>query len=285
MINTVKDNDKYCKIVLGGVDMLGAIIGDLAGSVYEYGQIKKVTPVKVDKVIEKDAFYSDDTILTIAIADAIMNKQNYGEKLRDYVNVYCNQLPEHKPYFKTMFSPGLTKWAKGNDVGESHGNGAMMRVSPVGYLFNTEEDVIRNAKLVTIPSHNAKEAIDAATKVALIIYYARMGLSKVEITKKLKIDIHKPSITKFNYTCEDTIDVCMYSLFTSDNFVDSIKTAISFGGDTDTNACIVGSMAEAVYGIPENLKKQAFEKLPSNFQNTIKQAYSQLQDITNTLNM
>ncbi len=260
--------------------MLGAVIGDLAGSIYEYGQIKGVSPVSSQDTIPKDGFYSDDTILTVAIADAILSGADYGEKLREYVKKYGDELPEHRPYFKTMFSPGLTKWAQGHDVGISHGNGAMMRVSPVGYLFNTEADVIVNARKATMPSHNAPESIDSATRVALIIYYARQGMSKNDIIKKLHIDIRKPHITKFNYTCEDTMDVCMYSLFESKSFEDSIRLALSFGGDTDTNACIVGSMAEAMYGIDGALKKQAMSKLPPEFQDIIKRAYAHVKDIS-----
>ena len=85
-----------------------------------------------------------------------------------------------------MFSPGFIKWLSGNTLGNSVGNGAMMRISPVGYMFNTEEDVIENCKLATIPSHNTKEAIDSATMIALIIYYARKGLNKEEIINELK---------------------------------------------------------------------------------------------------
>ena len=107
-----------------------------------------------------------------------------------------------------MFSPGFTKWAKSNVQGESVGNGAMMRVSPVGYLFNTEEQVIKNAYLATVPSHNSEEAISSATTVALIIFYARNGLNKQEIINKLNLKIVKPNIKQFNYTCSATIDLC-----------------------------------------------------------------------------
>jgi ADP-ribosylglycohydrolase len=111
--------------------MLGAIIGDLAGSIYEYEQIFKVKPVEVDNIIEENSFISDDTILTIAIADAIINKVDYGDKLREYALNYGDKVPQDIPYFKTMFSPNFLKWAKSNTKGESMGNGAMMRISPV----------------------------------------------------------------------------------------------------------------------------------------------------------
>ncbi len=255
--------------------MLGAIIGDLAGSIYEYDQIKKVSNVTINKIIEEDSFFSDDTILTIAIMDAILTKSSYEEKLKEWANKYINYLPDHKPYFKTTFSPGFTKWATSNVIGTSAGNGAMMRVSPVGYLFNTEEEVIENARLATIPSHNSKEAIEAATMVALIIFYARNGYSKEEIINKLNLEIKEPNITTFNYTCMDTMDVCLYSLFNSTSFEDAIKLAISYGGDTDTNACIVGSMAEAMYGIDNKLKNKALSKLDKEMVSIINNAYKQ----------
>ena len=253
--------------------MLGAIIGDLAGSIYEFDQVKKHKSISITNIIEKDSFYSDDTILTIAIADAIINNKDYESTLKEYALTYENNIPTHIPYFKTMFSPGFISWAKSAAQGKSLGNGAMMRISPVGYLFNTEEDIRKNAFLATIPSHNTDEAINCATIVALIIFYARNGCSKQEIIEKLNLNIKKPNVNKFNYTCTDTIDICLYSLFNSNSFEESIKTSISFGGDTDTNACIVGSMAEAMFGIDKNLQKQALNKLPKEFISIINKSY------------
>ena len=254
--------------------MLGSIIGDLVGSVYEYGQVNNVSPIKIKKLIKKNAFISDDSILTIAIADAIIHKKDYGKTLREYVSKYKTMLPNIKPYFKTIFSPNFERWANGNSEGNSMGNGAMMRISPVGYLFNNETDVIKHALLATKPSHNSSEAIECARIIALIIFYARQGLTKEKIIDKLKLNIKKPKILTFNYTCGDTIDLCLYSLFTANNFEESIKLALSFGGDTDTNACIVGGMAEALYGIPVELKEQALKRLPEEFKIIINKAYS-----------
>ena len=103
--------------------MLGSIIGDLAGSIYEFGQIKRITPIKVKNIIEDESFISDDTILTIAIADAIIHNASYEEKLKEFASKYGNMVPKNIPYFKTMFSPGFTKWAKSNTEGKSSGNG------------------------------------------------------------------------------------------------------------------------------------------------------------------
>ncbi len=253
--------------------MLGAIIGDLAGSIYEYDQVSKVKPLEINNIIDKNSFFSDDTILTIAIADAIISKCDYGKKLKKYATKYANYIPKFSPYFPTIFSPNFEKWAKGNFVGTSKGNGAMMRISPVGYMFNSEEDIVKNVKLATSPSHNSKEAITHATTIALIIFYARKGLSKEEIKKKLNLKISKPILTKFNYTCKDTIDLCLYSLFEGNSFDEYIKLALSFGGDTDTNACIVGSMAESFYSIPKDLINQALAKLPNEFIEILNQYY------------
>ena len=245
--------------------MYGAIVGDLAGSIYEYEQLKKVHRVQMRNLIEDNAFYSDDTILTIAILDAILNNKDYDYYLRKYIQEYSEYKPDFNPYFKSSFSPNLIKWSKSNVVGISHGNGAMMRIPPVGYMFDSEIDVIENARLATIPSHNSKEAIDSATTVALIIYYFRQGYTKDEIFKMLNIDIEYIPFTKFNTTCEETIGNCLYALYNSNSFEEAIRKTLLMGGDTDTNCAIVGSMAEAMYGIDSELIEQVNEKIPENF--------------------
>lgn len=118
--------------------MYGAIIGDLAGSIYEYDQFKEVKSIHINKIIEDNAFYSDDTILTIAIIDAILDDKNYGKYLRKYIKDYSGYEPNFFPYFENSFSPATLKWVHSNFEGNSLGNGAMMRISPVGYLFNSK---------------------------------------------------------------------------------------------------------------------------------------------------
>ena len=245
--------------------MYGAIIGDLSGSIYEYDQINNIKSIQMNNIIEKNSFYSDDTILTIAILDAILNNKDYDYYLRKYVQEHKEYKPNFSPYFKTSFSPNLIKWSKSNTVGTSHGHGAMMRISPVGYMFDSEKEVIENAKLATIPSHNSKEAIDSATTVALIIYYLRKGYTKEDVYKKLNLNIEYKPFTKFNTTCSETINNCLYAFYISKNFEDSIKKTLLMGGDTDTNCAIVGSLAEALYGIDDNLIKKANEKIPKDF--------------------
>lgn len=249
--------------------MYGAIIGDLSGSIYEFGQTKSITNISINNIIEKNAFYSDDTILTIAIADAILNDKDYNKYIRYYIQKYSSYRPNFEPYFKTTFSPNLMKWSSRDLVGQSTGNGAMMRISPVGFMFDSEKEVIENAKLATIPSHNSEEAINAATQIALIIFYLRKGLSKEEIYSKLKIELKYMPFKKFNVTCNETIDNCLYVFYHSTGFEDAIIKTLYLGGDTDTNACIVGSMAEAAYGIDDDLIDIVNKKIPSEFKKVL----------------
>lgn len=260
--------------------MYGAIIGDLAGSIYEFNQIKKISSISVNKIIEENSFYSDDTILTIAILDSILNgNKNYENYIKKYIKENLNYKPNYKPYFKTTFSPQLIKWCNGELEGKSKGNGAIMRISPIGYLFNTEQDIKKNSLLATIPSHNSKEAIDASQIVSLIIYYGRLGMSKEEIINKLNISLDYQPFNKFNTTCSETLPNCLYALFSSNSFEEAIRKIISYGGDTDTNACIVGSMAEVLYDIDENLILLAKKKIPNEFNDILEKGYSRVKRI------
>lgn len=253
--------------------MWGAVIGDLAGSIYEFDQYKNISSVKMTKLFDNDSFFSDDTILTVAIIDAILNDLNYEYYIKKYANMYENYVPLHKPYFKHTFSPGFEKWVNSDIVGVSTGNGAMMRISPIGYMFDDKKRIIKEASNATKPSHNSNEAIEMATIIALIIYYARIGYDKEYIINKLNLDLKYKKFEKFNTTCSETIGNCLYALFYSNNFIDAIKKVISYGGDTDTNACIVGSMAEAMYGIDSELINYAKTKIPQTFVDKIELGY------------
>ena len=256
--------------------MYGAVIGDLAGSIYEYDQYKKLSKIEVKKIVEDNSFFSDDTVLTMAILDAVLNKGDYCYYLKEYANKYNDQIPECVNYFKTLFSPNFMNWVVGHYNSMSIGNGAMMRISPVGYLFNSEEEIIENVYLATYSSHGSIEAINYATKVALIIYYARSGLTKEEIIEKLDLDIKYSPFTKFNTTCHETFDNCVYAAFINNSFDSSLKEVISYGGDTDTNACITGSIAEALYGIDKDLIKQANKKIPNDFIKKLDEGYAKI---------
>ena len=260
--------------------MYGAIIGDLAGSLYEFDQTKKVFPISVNQLIEEKSFYSDDTILTIAILDAILQGEDYEKCIKKYIQEYMGYKPNYEPYFKTPFSPNLIKWYQGKVAGNSKGNGAMMRISPIGYLCTNENDIMTQSRLATLPSHNSIEAIQAAQTVTQIIYYGNLGMNKQEIMKKMGIFTTYKPFDKFNTTCSDTLPNCLYALFSSNNFEEAVKKVISFGGDTDTNACIVGSMAEALYSVDSNFVLLAKQKIPKEFNDVLEKGYCKIKKRT-----
>ena len=253
--------------------MLGGIYGDKAGSIYEYSQIKEITSINPDKLITHESFFSDDTIEIIAIMDSILNKKYYGETLKKYILEYINYKPDYKPYFKYPFSLGTIKWAQGSQKNDSIGNGALMRISPVGYLFDNLKDIKENTILATIPSHNSKEAIECATKITSLIYYFRNSISKEESYRLLNLSPSYIPFKKFNTTCYETLNNCLYALYISNNFEDAIRKTLLMGGDTDTNCCIVGSMAEALYGMNEKENEDAFDKLPDKFVKVLRKKY------------
>lgn len=275
--------------------MLGAIIGDLAGSVDEYQEFKdslnktinlkrRLERLHKEELIDDNSFYSDDTILTIAILDAILNNQSYEAKIKEYGLKYKDKIPNNIDYFKYMFSPGFIKWCESSEVGTSIGNGSAMRISSVGYLFNDEETILKEAEKTTIPSHNSKEAVTAASSVALSIYLARKGLNKEKIKEIIS--------TKFNYSLDYDLDIlrkeylfdgtykvvplCIYLSLSSNSFEESIRKAISIGGDTDTIACITGSISEALFGIPDKYIDKVYSKLPDEFVKLLKIGYKRI---------
>ena len=253
--------------------MLGAIYGDKVGSIYEFNQIKNIASINPEKLILPSSFYSDDTIETIAVIDAIINNKDYEDTLRKYILENIEYRPNFKPYFKTSFSPGTIKWAKGIGRNDSIGNGAMMRISPVGYLFNSENEVIENARLVTISSHNSNEAIESATIIALMIYYFRNGLTKEEVFRKLNLLVKYEPFEKFNMTCKETLSNCLYAIYNSKSFEDSIRKTLLMGGDTDTNCCIVGSVTESLYGMSETQIEETVAGLPNEYVKMLKRVY------------
>ena len=250
--------------------MYGSVIGDISGSIYEFEQTKKIKSIKTGIIIPDNGFYSDDTILTVAIKDAIDHDLDYGKNLREYIREYEDYRPDFEPYFKTSFSPNIIKWSKGNYIGNSHGNGALMRISPVGFMFDTEKDVLDNAREATIPSHNSFEAIYGAEVLSLVILYLRQGLSKEEAFKMLNLAPKYVPFKKFNTTVEETLYNCLYVFYISNSFEDAIKKTLLMGGDTDTNCAIVGALAEAYYGIPQVLIDKANSKIPDRFVKVLK---------------
>lgn len=250
--------------------MWGAIIGDIAGSIYEGEQVNNIHRINVDKLIKDESFYSDDTILTIAILDAYLHDKNYEYYLKEYVNKYKDI--KH-PYFKSPFSPGFIKWANGLKDNNSIGNGAMMRISSIPYLSTNYMDMINDVRLATATSHNTDEAIGCTLIISDIIYSALNGEDKESLMNRYKEYIYYEDFESFNTTCKQTLNNCLYAVFNSSSYEESVMKVISYGGDTDTNACIVGSIAESLYGLPSYLIEEVSDKIPSEFRELLEMAY------------
>ena len=255
--------------------MLGAIIGDVAGSDLEVKEIKALKEgknVSYDdrmKIMDKNTPLfndkcetTDDSCLTIAILDAILNHKSYEESLREYGLRELNYGLDK--YGRNRFGTGFTNWLNKDSKCDSYGNGCAMRISPVGFMFDSIKEIKKQSKLATIPSHNNPESIKCAEAVALSIYLLRSGLSKEYVKNYIRVNYFDLNYDLENLRCNykfkvraiDSVPQALFCFFESNDFEDAIRKALSIGGDTDTIACITGSLAEAHYKVPDELKKQ-----------------------------
>ena len=276
--------------------MLGAIIGDVAGSYYEVLEIEERKNNKKNRTYEErtkildeniplftdKCSATDDSILTCAIYDAIENgSKNYEKYLKEYglreVNLGMDI------YGRSRFGSGFVDWLNNKKEGNSFGNGSAMRISPVGFLFDTLEEVKEESKKATIPSHNHEDSIKASEAVAVSIFLLRKGMSKEEVIKYIKdnyysLDYDLETLQRaytFSSKASNSVPQALYIFSVSNDFEDSIRKAISIGGDTDTIAAIVGSLSESYYGIPENLKQEVKPYLRDYMYDLLKDRYYQ----------
>jgi ADP-ribosylglycohydrolase len=225
--------------------MIGAVAGDIIGSVYEGNNIK----TKRFELFSPSCFFTDDSVLTIALADAILTSRDYGSVMKSYYHRYPN----------AGYGGLFHQWARSaqSKPYNSWGNGAAMRISPVGFAFNNLEEVLAKAKAYTEVTHNHPEGIKGAQAVASIIFLARTGKTrngiKVHIETTYGYDLSKSldeirPTYEFNESCEGTVPQAITAFLESEDFENAIRNAISLGGDSDTLACITGGIAEAFYG-------------------------------------
>lgn len=236
--------------------MLGAIIGDTVGSVYEFNNIR----TKKFKLFGNKNFLTDDSIMTIAVTEILKNGyQDDKEKKIETLKKWGKKYP------KAGYGGHFFMWlfTEETDPYYSFGNGAAMRISPVAWYANSEEEVKELSRKVTEITHDHPEGLKGAEVTAMCIYYARIGKSKEFIkdyvSQYYNIDFDYEDLKKnywFNETCQDTVPQAIYCFLISKNFEDCIRTTISIGGDCDTTAAISGAIAEAYYGIPKKIKKK-----------------------------
>ncbi len=224
--------------------MIGAIAGDIIGSVYEFSCGRD----EDFPFFDLDAVFTDDTVMTVAIAEAILNGGDYADSMRKWGQTY----PEAG--YGNMF----LRWVLGEKSGPygSFGNGSAMRVSPVGFAFNTEKEVLEEAKRSAECTHNHPEGIKGAQATALAILLGRQGVGKdiikKEIVARFKYDLSMTlndirQTHQMNETCQGTVPACLIAFLESRDYEDAIRKAIAIGGDTDTQGAITGGIAQGFY--------------------------------------
>jgi ADP-ribosylglycohydrolase len=239
--------------------MLGAIVGDVIGSVHEWGGTK----TKDFPLLVPQATFTDDSVLTVAVAEWLLTGQELAETFHAYVHAFPGR------GYGEMFG----RWARSRSPVpyNSYGNGAAMRVSPIGFAFDTLVDVANWAERSAAVTHNHPEGIRGAQATAAAVFLARRGRTKEQIRDSLeaeygydlrpKLDDIRPTY-RFNETCQGTVPQAFAAFFESTNYEDAIRNAISLGGDADTLAAITGGIAEASYGgVPADLAGQLTERL------------------------
>jgi ADP-ribosylglycohydrolase len=241
--------------------LLGALAGDIIGSVYEYGGNKEYA----FPLFRLDSRPTDDSVMTVAVADAIMHGGNFGDCILQYGRAYPG----------SGYGGSFQRWLRSGDLQpyNSYGNGSAMRVSPVGWAYDTPEDVLEQAEHSAAVTHNHPEGIKGAQAVALAIFLARGGNSKENIKHEVVsrfvygLDRTLKEIRpkyRFNETCQGTIPEAITAFLESEDFEDAIRKAISLGGDADTLAAITGSIAEAYYGeVPASIAAEVQTRTPA----------------------
>lgn len=243
--------------------MQGAIIGDVIGSVYEWNN-QKSTQIELYGRLSR---FTDDTVLTIAVADCLLHQKDYATTIRQYGRRYPD----------AGYGGRFKNWLSSEQAVpyNSWGNGSAMRVSPIGFAINGLDNVLAEARKSAEVTHNHPEGIKGAQAVATAIYLARIGSPKVEIKGYIehhfgydlsrKLDEIRPIYT-FDVSCQGSVPEAIIAFLESHDFEDAIRKAISIGGDSDTIACIAGGIAQAFYQeIPQRLIVETLARLPNKF--------------------
>lgn len=241
--------------------MIGAIIGDIIGSRFEWANHKSTE----FELFHLDCDFTDDSVLTIAMAESILTDVPYVKLLKQYTEDYPNR----------GYGGGFRAWAESDktDAYNSFGNGAAMRTSPAGWTYDTIKETVKKAEEFAAVTHNHPEGIKGAQATAAAIFMARTGETKDQIRSfitgafgydlETSCDKIRPDY-KFDETCQGTVPQALVAFFDSHNFEHAIRLAVSLGGDTDTLTCITGGIAQAYYGyIPLNMVISSMEIVAS----------------------
>jgi ADP-ribosyl-[dinitrogen reductase] hydrolase len=253
--------------------MLGAIIGDIVGSVYEKRNFRSKD---FEPLFNTNARFTDDTVCTVAVADALL----HGKKPTQALQEWCRRYEDTGGWGQRF-----ALWIADDDPEpyQSWGNGAAMRISAVGFLAGAEDEAIQWADYFTVVTHDQADAIAAARAVSLAIYWSRHQIDAVEIANRLTErfgynlkqtpDDIRPTY-KHTESSAGSVPQAIVCALQSTSYEDALRNAVSIGGDSDTIAAIAGSIAEALHGIPENIRAKGVSYLPEDMNSVVKAFYS-----------
>jgi ADP-ribosylglycohydrolase len=251
--------------------MLGAISGDIIGSIYEFANFKEYD----FPLFSNESDFTDDTVLTIAVADALIHNLDIAKTLKSYTLKYPN-----RGYGGTFY-----EWAHSSSLEpyNSWGNGSAMRTSSIGFFYNNEVDVLKASREFAEVTHNHAEGVKGAQATAFAIFLARQGASKEDIKSDVArwfdydlsrtLNEIRPDYI-FDVSCQGSVPEAIIAFLESENFEDAVRKAVSLGGDADTLGCITGSIAEAYYGqVPNEIASESIKRLPDEFNRIINEFY------------
>jgi ADP-ribosylglycohydrolase len=252
--------------------MLGAIAGDVIGSVYEGKKAwHNLRTPDFEPLFADAARFTDDTVLTIAVAESIL----YGTDLVDLLKEYARAYPD------AGYGGSFKNWAASVDREpyNSWGNGSAMRVSPVGFAYSGLDEVLLRARWTAEVTHNHPDGVKGAQTVAAAIFLARIGTSKGQISdfieKKFGYDL-TPTIEdirpgyRFDVSCQGSVPQAIIAFLDSTDFESAVRLAVSLGGDADTIACMAGGIAQAYYGgVPAEIREQTLARLDDRLRGVV----------------
>lgn len=263
--------------------MIGAIIGDVIGSVFEWHNTKTTD----FELFSKESRFTDDTVMTVAIADALLDKQNYRNPIKDEIEsrkIYTGKLRQYGHRYPDVgYGSMFNNWLTDNSQKpyNSYGNGSAMRVSSIGFAANSIEEALKESKRSARVTHNHREGIKGAQAVAVAIFLAKSGENKENIKRSIermfKYNLNRKlddirNIYKFDSSCQGSVPEAIIAFLESEDFEDAVRKAISIGGDSDTIACITGGIAQAFYNkIPVEIINDTMFRLDIGLKTVIKE--------------
>lgn len=250
--------------------MIGAIAGDIIGSVHEGAGTK----TKDFPLFVRDSRFTDDTVLTVAVAERLLHGGDYVDLFHAY----------YQTYPQAGFGASFSRWAgrRTREPYNSWGNGSAMRVCPVGFACDSLQDVLDESRRSAEVTHNHPEGVRGAQATATAVYLARSGSDKSEIRTHIEqleqqfgYDLSQRLTDirdgyRFDVSCQGSVPQSIRAFLEADGYEDSIRNAVSLGGDADTMACIAGGIAEAFYGgVPDDIRAQALARLDERLRTVV----------------